>query len=545
MASTKGPIKTENLLKWFCKNRNNIVIPNIQRDFEWNKKKIEDLFDSINRGYFIGLFFTWDFSNPKNTYKQLEKLGYWVLPTRFKKTKEKTREIEEKIKFAILDGQQRLSALNIGMFGTYEGESLYFNTKNGIFKFKKENDKKDQHLWEKVSEIRDEIEKGKITRKRGQERKTQFKNNLKSAIIARFPLTGDIVEVTEIFKRINISGTRLSPNHVLLAKLMSIWKEKGARRNIEQLKNSFRDKYQIFIDYSFIIQAALFLTDKSLRKKNDFSDADIKDIMDNWEKIEKSILQMGKCVHHSGFSSQNISTLNALLPIAYIIYNNKKNEYQNENILQRYLYTSFFKQIFAKSTDDVLTAIRKELQDNGYSLEKLLKNHKKFKIHYKRDIENILNSKYGQGKYVFMALSILYPERIKYASPLNIDHMHPKKFFENEKNLKSQLREEMASRKRCNSFCKKIDKLQKVANSLVNLELLEKKPNQEKLATPLKKWIEKKLPKYGKKFDYRKNFITNTTPLDLKNCEKFFKVRRENMYKCLENFFKGKQCTKI
>lgn len=40
-----------------------IVMPAIQRDFVWNKEKIEKLLDSIMRGYPIGIILLWETYN--------------------------------------------------------------------------------------------------------------------------------------------------------------------------------------------------------------------------------------------------------------------------------------------------------------------------------------------------------------------------------------------------------------------------------------------------------------------------------------------------
>ena len=113
-------VKEEKLLTWFKKNKDNIVVPNIQRDFVWKSEQIIKLFESICRGYFIGLIWVW------NNTKEIERIGCWALPREYSSKNCEKQQVEHKAQQeAIIDGQQRLSALNIGLFGTYNTKKLY------------------------------------------------------------------------------------------------------------------------------------------------------------------------------------------------------------------------------------------------------------------------------------------------------------------------------------------------------------------------------------------------------------------------------------
>ncbi len=99
------------------------VLPAIQREFVWNRNQITQLFDSLLRGYPIGSFLFWtvdaahvdDFKLYRfiKDYHQLSAPHCAVadLPAGKPVT-------------AILDGQQRLTALNIGLRGSHAQRSL-------------------------------------------------------------------------------------------------------------------------------------------------------------------------------------------------------------------------------------------------------------------------------------------------------------------------------------------------------------------------------------------------------------------------------------
>ena len=94
------------------------VLPAIQREFIWSTDQICALFDSLMRGYPIGSFLFWDVDPAQNgdyTFYDFlthyhEKDHPYAMPIAIPAGKRVT---------AILDGQQRLTALNIGLYGSH------------------------------------------------------------------------------------------------------------------------------------------------------------------------------------------------------------------------------------------------------------------------------------------------------------------------------------------------------------------------------------------------------------------------------------------
>ena len=97
--------------------RRDLVLPAIQREFVWNKKKICRLFDSLMQGYPFGIFLYWQVE-PENSgkfkfydfvlnYNQRDNARCPELP-----------DMPNQKLTAVLDGQQRLTALNIGLRGS-------------------------------------------------------------------------------------------------------------------------------------------------------------------------------------------------------------------------------------------------------------------------------------------------------------------------------------------------------------------------------------------------------------------------------------------
>ncbi|WQV96726.1 DUF262 domain-containing protein [Helicobacter pylori] len=106
-------------------------LPDIQREYVWlqkaDEKKIEQLFDSILRGYPIGSFLFWKLqrkdiatSNEQDNNKLNFQLYQFI--TNYDERKPHNEKIRiEQIRrddlYIVLDGQQRLTSLYIGLKG--------------------------------------------------------------------------------------------------------------------------------------------------------------------------------------------------------------------------------------------------------------------------------------------------------------------------------------------------------------------------------------------------------------------------------------------
>ncbi len=111
---------------------NEMFLPALQRKFVWDKTQIELLFDSIMRNYPIGTFLFWKLHNDKASdyvfyeflkdYKQNE-------PYNRLKTGKFVGGDGDRI-IGILDGQQRLSSMYVGLMGTHTEKKKFARSSN-------------------------------------------------------------------------------------------------------------------------------------------------------------------------------------------------------------------------------------------------------------------------------------------------------------------------------------------------------------------------------------------------------------------------------
>ena len=107
-------------------SHNRYVLPAIQREFVWRPGQITTLFDSLMRGYPIGTFLFWKVEPPRvRDFKFYEFLDdYHQRDKRHNDSWEPSSGSQGVT--AVLDGQQRFTALNIGLRGSYAWKRKYY-----------------------------------------------------------------------------------------------------------------------------------------------------------------------------------------------------------------------------------------------------------------------------------------------------------------------------------------------------------------------------------------------------------------------------------
>ena len=98
------------------------ILPSFQRDYVWKMEQIEDLFNSVYRGYPIGTMLLWRINSNSDSPLFNESFYQFL----FHYHEEKSNQAQNKISllpnvdyWVVLDGQQRLTSFNIGLNGTY------------------------------------------------------------------------------------------------------------------------------------------------------------------------------------------------------------------------------------------------------------------------------------------------------------------------------------------------------------------------------------------------------------------------------------------
>ncbi|MDK9345070.1 DUF262 domain-containing protein [Propionibacterium freudenreichii] len=105
-----------------------LVLPAIQREFVWRPEQVVRLFDSVMRGYPIGSFLSWKVS--PETAKQFKFYGFLRRYSEFDSRHNPQLDLlPSHDVIAVLDGQQRLTSLNIGLRGSFAWKRKYTHSR--------------------------------------------------------------------------------------------------------------------------------------------------------------------------------------------------------------------------------------------------------------------------------------------------------------------------------------------------------------------------------------------------------------------------------
>ena len=131
-------ITVSELLNWIKKSKNRLVLPSLQRKFVWKHSQICKLFDSTMQGYPISTLMFWRISTRYGPDKDIRKtMQFYEFVQDYDKLelgggrKIETSDLFNQSIISVIDGQQRITAFNIALRGTYDlkksRRKLYLN----------------------------------------------------------------------------------------------------------------------------------------------------------------------------------------------------------------------------------------------------------------------------------------------------------------------------------------------------------------------------------------------------------------------------------
>lgn len=468
-------------------HQHDYVLPAIQREFVWKQVQIARLFDSLMRGYPIGSFLFWKVDrNHVRDYRYYdfvrdyhEKDAPHCPPLDVPPDRDVT---------AILDGQQRLTALNIGIRGSHAAKEprkwwtnpdafprkyLYLNlladaseNEEGIvfdFRFFTQQRASDatgsDQFWFRVSDIMD-LEAGPPLLRHlralgldgdaldvGFDRAHALHTliHLKPVIHYYLEEEQDLERVLHIFIRVNSGGTVLSYSDLLLSIATAQWQTLPAREEIHDLVdqlNCTRNGFSFSKD--FVLKAGLMLADIAsvgFRVTN-FTQANMRILEDKWPRIDSALKLAVRLAASFGFEDQTLSADSALLPIAYYLYHRgltdgylTQSQYRDDReAIRGWLIRSLLKPgIWGSGLDTTLTALRSVIQEHGderfplADIEAEMARRGRSLRFDEEEIEDLVEVSYGDRR-AFALLALLYPF-VDLRNQFHIDHIFPRSSF--------------------------------------------------------------------------------------------------------------------
>ena len=379
------------------------VLPVIQRSLVWTEDKMELLFDTLLKGDSFGGIMVIEEekdSKPLFNYRPFTKDGNFI----------SSRQIDnlKQTQFFVIDGQQRLQTFYIGLNGTINGKSLYFDLysdfslkyefefekdENKLPKISKENtDRKIQeHFWYPAKElfrrlkdtndedqvadeiirqntVTDDIKKFHITKNI----KAFYKNVItadalgisKVAINKHLPGKSEDESalenrqrIVELFTRLNNGGTILSPFDLVASILKGFaWEMEGFLR---EMIETYQD---IGLTQDNLIKLIFLLQDNHNKEMISIAASDADFAIKNKDRIKATIKALKDFLIYSKTYEYYKDGNRSFIPLFFISYHlfhkdsdnntimNYFNKYDTSNddfpLMKRWLYHSLINGVF-------------------------------------------------------------------------------------------------------------------------------------------------------------------------------------------------------
>jgi hypothetical protein len=552
--------------------KHDYVLPAIQREFVWSPTQICKLFDSVLQGFPVGAFLFWKiepktakdfrFFDFSRVYHQRDNPHCAPLAT-----------APDGAVTAVLDGQQRLTALNIGLRGSlavkepnkwwnnpkaFPVKRLYIDLlharepdeEGAMYRLEFLTDERaaiheEGAYWFLVSEIFEMVKahepmvylakKGLGNTPKAVEAIHALQARVHTEPIISYyeEATQDIEKVLNIFIRTNSGGTVLSYSDLLLSIATAQWEHRDARTDINVLVDTLNTTGVGFnFSKDFVLKAGLMLSDIASVgfKVENFGRGNMATLEAKWPGVAEALTLTARLAASFGFSRDTINADSALLPIAYYLHKRKpgdsyltsKMEARDRAIMKRWLIRSLIKPgVWGSALDVLLTGLREIVRSDasgGFpdeALEKEMRSRGKGLSFSDEEIQELVDMKYG-ARDLFGLMTLLFPF-VDTRNLFHVDHVYPRAAFHAKKLKASGFTQQQ------------VERVQDWKERLPNLQLLGGPENQAKQDTMPEQWIASIYPNFDDRKDYVDRHALVDLSSDLQGFEGFYAKRRARL----------------
>ena len=551
---------------------NTWFLPALQREFVWKTDRICELFDSLMRAYPISSMLTWRV--PEDGREEVEVYRFLSEGSVFGAHNKRDRAFGAEELTFVLDGQQRLTSLLIGLKGTYEVRKKYarsgevhrlyldllrdgegVNDEGEVaygFEFRPNSSaaargsewfevSKMLRYEEKLAELLKEIE-AKLARFHASETEVKLASrNLQrlheivfkdECLTYHTEVKGDQERMLEIFVRANSGGEPLSKSDLLLSNLTVHWKGLNARDEVKAYVDDLNDKLNrgvtralsgSALSQDFVLKACLVLLDLPVAYRiSSFNKGTCEHIEDSWNDIKSALTQTIEAANWFGISGSTLSSANSLIPIAYYLHRNPegrlmsegKEDAANAQAIRRWLIMALLNGILGGSSDTMLTRLREAIKRHG-------ENGRRFPV---RELDSVTRDAKRLTSTDRQALKDILD--LQYGKPLT--HLAQTLLFDE--------RGWGVIPHDCDHIFplegfKHFKQYRDSANSFGNLTLLSHQANNEKRAVPFDEWI------HTQETSFLERHLIPQTP-ELWKIDRFPEFLRERERLILDRLFK-------
>ena len=543
------------------------IIPAFQRQFVWNMEQIEKLWDSILLDYPISNFLFWHVDDSNTTWDTyfMSFLERVTFNSRLQADADNNNYSLSNIDTryndtAILDGQQRLTALYISLFGdlyirpknsrkSYGGgiiaklfielnknkislDDEEYNSKKFDIKFSTKVGMVSPTCFEirKILDLKDMSDEDrslyieKAISKVPEDSKNYVRNILNSLynkiFIEKLIRYTEIIDMKqddalEMFVRFNSGGKQLKKSDITMSILEAYWPQ--ARQEFGKIL--IDDFYGFGSD--FIVRTALMLYGDVI--KSTISKSIATDLMNNWGDFKKALHNLSSLLKELNIDIKRfINGWNVLLPIIYMIYYNP-NEYKDYvDDIRAYIIRSIFFSYFQSGTTAKLQQMKTNMNSfNSKITIDMLDQMVELAV-TRGKLDDLLSVEKGSrtaGEILYYLSRHWLNNEYKYEQ----DHLHPYDRFNESKPL--------------NVSIESWTRWKSLRNKLPNLQLLEGRSNGSKNDMPLIDYYNQKNELQKEEF-ITNSFIPTNISLELSSFEEFYQARKQLLEDKIKNLLK-------
>jgi hypothetical protein len=556
-------------------HRKEYLLPAIQREFVWDPNQIRRLLDSLLRGYPIGSFLLWKVdpatAGAYTFYDFVTHYHERDHPYAAKATVTGNQNIT-----AILDGQQRLTALNVAIHGSHAEKKKYawwnstdaFPRKHLYLNLLADPDGEELGLaydirfltldeasskpgspdrWYRVGSVLELADSGPAIMaelsSRGidlnEVRVYQRLHDLYQAIRVARPInyyleeSQDADKVLDIFVRVNSGGTTLSYSDLLLSMATNQWQHLDAREEVrglvQELNNGGSREFSFSKDV--VLKTALMIAGVDLRfRVSNFTRENMAKVESSWDKTRSAMVRAAALLDSFGFSARTLLADSVVVPLAYYLaqrglgdaYLHSTADAPDRQLLQSWTTRSLVKRgVWGSGLDTTLARIRQAIDAHGTDrfpvaeIEKEMAALGRSLTFEQTEIDELAELKYG-GQRTFAVLALLYPG-LDLTKEFHEDHIFPRSRF-----TAKRLHDAGIDPARIEEYRDSIDRLP-------NLQLLAGLPNVEKRAQLPHEWLETAFPTVEQRLRYETDNDLADLPLRVEEFHDFYAARKQRI----------------
>jgi len=558
------------------------VLPAIQREFTWSTDQVTALFDSLMRGYPIGSFLFWQVKAAGSR----DYVFYGFIREYHELKRRHCPRLDvspDRPVTAILDGQQRLTSLLIGLRGShaerlprkhrsnpdaYPTKHLYLdlsgpaaeNEQNLEYGFKFLTDKEaatrsSESRWFLVSDVlgfEDATQVYEHLEKRGlASRPFAFRSIERlrkvvheDGVIAYYEEEAqDLDKVLNIFIRVNSFGEPLSYSDLLLSIATAQWSERDARDAIYGLVDDLNRNLRFAFSKDLILKAGLVLSGvKDVRfRVTNFNRTNMRTLEQQWDGVARSLTVAADLLSRFGFSGETLAANSPLIPIAYYIHKRAAADSfvsgtswaADRNRIREWVTRSLLKAgVWGSGLDTLLTALRRaidEQETEGFpetAIEREMFGLGKSLAFSSEEVLDLADTPYGHRR-LYPLLALLY-RSTTWETQYHVDHVFPQTLLSRKSLLNAGVAPE------------DVPHYQELLNGLANLQLLPGPINESKQGALPLAWVNAELPDPVARNDYLARHDLQGLPDSILDFPRFYELRRQRIIERLNTLLHPK-----